>query len=59
MSANMARLLPDPDSPTMPRIPPGSTESETPSTAYRGPTVEGKLTERSSILSRAVGVLTA
>src|SRR4051812_15641210 len=40
-------LLPEPDSPTTPRVSPRATEKETPSTAFTRPSSVGKLTCRS------------
>ena len=40
-------LLPEPDSPTTPRVSPGSIENETPSTALTNPSSVGKWTLRS------------
>ena len=54
ISASMARLLPEPDSPTMPRISPCSSVSDTRSTARSGPAAEGNSTVRSSMSSKAM-----
>src|SRR4051812_2469755 len=45
-------LLPEPDSPTTPRVSPRATEKETPSTAFTRPSSVGKLTCR-SVTSRS------
>src|SRR6266566_5536058 len=47
-------VLPLPDSPTMPRVRPRSTENETPRTACTTPSAVGKLTRRSVTSSRLI-----
>src|SRR4029077_4106336 len=53
----VSTVLPDPDSPTMPRVRPGSTLKETPRTACTTPSAVGKLTRRSVTSSRLIGFL--
>ena len=48
-------LLPEPDSPTMPRISPGRRSNETPSTACTMPSSVANSTRRSSTESRGSG----
>ena len=47
ITVSIETLLPDPDSPTTPSIWPGSTESETPSTAFTTPSSVANRTRRS------------
>src|SRR5438477_5092563 len=47
--------FPDPDSPTIPRVSPGWTEYETPSTALTRPSSVGKWTRRSLTSSSGSG----
>ena len=42
MTVRKETLLPDPDSPTTPSVSPGSSENETPSTAFTNPSSVGK-----------------
>src|SRR3990172_10410663 len=49
-------LLPEPDSPTTPRVSPGLIENETPSTALTRPSSVGKETRRSLTSSRGSGI---
>src|SRR4029077_8405292 len=49
-------LFPEPDSPTMPRIPPFRTEKETPSTAFTTPSSVLKCVLRSRTSSRLIPV---
>src|SRR2546429_626830 len=51
-------LLPDPDSPTTPRVSPGMIEKVTPSTAFTTPSSVGKLTRR-FLTSRSGSVIGA
>src|SRR5947208_6867918 len=46
MVVSMDTLLPEPDSPTIPRVSPGEMENETPSTALTRPSSVGKCTFR-------------
>ena len=47
-------LLPDPDSPTTPRVFPVSTEKDSPRTACTNPSEVGKLTVRLSTVSSVI-----
>src|SRR5205823_11327351 len=47
--ASWLTLLPDPDSPTMPRVSPGNTSNDTPSTAWTTPSSVANSTTRSRI----------
>ncbi|AFR10805.1 putative aBC transporter intracellular ATPase subunit [Nocardiopsis alba ATCC BAA-2165] len=46
--ANEVTLLPEPDSPTIPRAPPAGTSKERPFTAWTSPSIIGNVTRRSS-----------
>src|SRR5215211_3527597 len=54
MMARLVTLLPEPDSPTMPRVWPGSSEKLTPSTALTTPSSVSKWTRRSRTSSSAM-----
>src|SRR5215475_8540386 len=54
-TARLATLLPEPDSPTMPRVRPGSTVNETPLTARTVPSSVWKRTVRSRTSRYGVG----
>src|SRR5215211_278926 len=54
MMARLVTLLPEPDSPTMPRVWPGSSEKLTPSTALTTPSSVSKWTLRSRTSSSAM-----
>src|SRR5579872_4646884 len=56
MRASMVTLLPDPDSPTMPRISRSSSVTLTPSTACMTPEAVGKSTERFLISRSGMGL---
>ena len=56
--ASASWLLPAPDSPTMPRLPPRASARLTPATAHTGGAAPGKPTVSSSISSRAGSALT-
>src|SRR5690349_13849343 len=55
----MVTLLPEPDSPTMPRTSPSSSDRLMPSTACITPFCEGNSTERFSISNKAIRNLSA
>src|SRR6185437_13902143 len=55
-SAMQVTDLPEPDSPTMPRLSPGSSAKLTPRTACTSPSCWEKLTWRSSISTRGIGI---